>query len=907
MTLAASFAAALARIDDHAPFLRQLVRQRPEIVAATVGEGGLPAALAEARADAADRPVAEALRRERQGVALAVALADLAGAAPLEAVCAALSDFADRALDRAIAAAIEERTPGAEPAGFAALALGKHGSGELNYSSDIDPILIFDPATLPLRPREDATEGAVRIARRIVALLQERTADGYVLRVDLRLRPAPEASPLALPVEAALGHYETSALPWERAAFIRARAAAGDVALGTRFLEQIRPFVWRRSLDFGAIGEVRALSRRIRDHHGRIDRPGPGYDVKRSRGGIREVEFFAQIHQLIHGGREPALRAPATLDALAALAAAGRIGPDEAETLAGAYRLLRTVEHRLQMVDDRQTHRLPADPDALDGVARLHGLADGAALVALLDPPTAAVGRIYDALDGETVDRLPASAAALAEAAGAMGYADGAAAAARVAGWREGGAPALRSPAAQAALEAVLPELLPALGRGTDANGALNRFDDLVRRLPSAVNLFRLLEARPGLIDRLAAILATAPALAEALARRADLLDVLIGGGAALPPPVHRLAGELAAGERGDDYQALLDRVRLGVGERRFALGVALIEGSEPPLAVGAGYGRVAEAAIEALAAATVAEFEDQHGRVHGGELVILGFGRLGGGTLTHASDLDIVYLFTGDFAAESDGRRPVGATQYFNRLAQRVSAALSVPTAAGPLYEVDTRLRPSGTQGLLAVSTDSFRRYQAESAWTWEHMALTRARPLFGSGAARAEVAGIVAEALARPRDPAALRVDVARMRAEIARHKPPAGPLDVKLIEGGLVDAEFAVHLLQLAERRAFDPRVDVAAAELAGAGLLAPGFPAAYALLTEMLIALRLVAPGSGEPGTEGQAIVARACGAGDWPALMVAYADSRALVAGEWRRVAGLAASQLADRPHPRPLP
>lgn len=891
MTTPASFPAALTRIDDRAPFLRQLVRQRPEIVAATIGDGGLAEALALARSEAADRPVAEALRRERQGVALAVALADLAGAAPLETVCKALSDFADRALDRAIAAAIEERTPGAAPLGFAALALGKHGSGELNYSSDIDPILIFDPATIPLRPREDPTEGAVRIARRVVALLQERTADGYVLRVDLRLRPAPEASPLALPVEAALGHYETSALPWERAAFIRARAAAGDVALGTRFLEQIRPFVWRRSLDFGAIGEVRALSRRIRDHHGRVDRPGPGYDVKRSRGGIREVEFFAQIHQLIHGGREPALRAPATLDALAALAAAGRIGAGEAETLAAAYRLLRTIEHRLQMVDDRQTHRLPGEAAALDGVARLHGLTDGAALIALLDPPTAAVGRIYDALDGEAADRLPASATALAGAAAAMGYADGAAAAARVAGWREGGAPALRSPAAQAALEAVLPELLPALGRAADANGALNRFDDLVRRLPSAVNLFRLLEARPGLIDRLAAILATAPTLAEALARRADLLDVLIGGGAALPPSVPRLIDEVSAGERGDDYQALLDRVRLGVGERRFALGVALIEGTAPPLAVGAGYGRVAEAAIEALAAATVAEFESAHGRVPGGELVVLGFGRLGGGTLTHASDLDIVYLFTGDFAAESAGRRPVGATQYFNRLAQRVSAALSVPTAAGPLYDVDTRLRPSGTQGLLAVSTDSFRRYQAESAWTWEHMALTRARPLFGSAAARAEVAGIIAEALARPRDPAALRADVARMRGEIARHKPPAGPLDVKLIEGGLVDAEFAVHLLQLAGRRAFDPRVEVAAAELAGAGLLAPAFPAAYALLTEMLIALRLVAPGSGEPGAEGQTIVARACGVADWAALMAAYAEARALVAGEWRRVAG----------------
>ena len=883
---------AIARAQAHAPFLRGLIARRPEVIDA-VRKSGVSAAIAQAAEAAADEPVGRALRRERQAVALGVALGDLAGLIALDEVMALLSRFADRALDRAIRAAIEERTPGAAPMGFAALALGKHGSRELNYSSDIDPILIFDPATLPLRPREDAGEAAVRIARRVIELLQHQDADGYVLRVDLRLRPASEATPLAIPYEAALGHYESSALPWERAAFIRARAAAGDVALGQHFLDQLRPFVWRRSLDFGAIAELRGLSHRIRDSHAQAQVPGAGYDVKRGRGGIREIEFFAQIHQLIHGGREPALRAPATLDALAALAAAGRIEPGEAACLAETYRLLRNVEHRLQMVEDRQTHRLPTDPAALEGVAQLDGVEDAAAFVARIAEASGQAGRIYDALDGEAAPRLPSEPEPLAAALAREGYADPAAAARRIEGWREGRVPALRSAAAQTALETVLPRLVPALGAAADANAAINRFDDLLRGLPSAINLFRLLDARPGLLERLAAILAHAPALAAALGRRAELLDGLIDATAlALPGDVATLAAEFEAGERGDDYQALLDRVRVRVGERRFALGVQLIEGAAQPAAVAAGYARVAEGAIEALARATVAEFEAAHGRVPGGELAILAFGRFGGGEMTHASDLDLVFLFTGDFATDSDGARPLGATQYFNRLAQRVTAALSVPTAAGPLYDVDTRLRPSGAQGLLAVSLDSFRRYQAESAWTWEHMALTRARPVFGSASARAEAAAIVAETLARPREDAVLTADVVRMRGEIARHKPPASGFDVKLIDGGLVDAEFTVQLLQLRHRTGLDPRIDRAIAALIEAEVLAPAMADAHRLLAAMLVTLRLLAPEGGEPPEPSRALAARACGLDGWDALVDAYAAARLTVAAEWRRVAAL---------------
>ena len=315
---------ALRRAADLSPFLREAMLARPEIGEAFEKRGATAAV--DAGLALGDGDLELRLRRQRHGLALAVALGDLAGEMPLEEVTRLLSDFADRAIDQAIAEAIAERVPDADPQGFAVIAMGKLGSHELNYSSDVDLLLLFDPATLPKRPREDAGEAAVRIGRRLIEILQKRTADGYVERVDLRLRPSPEVTPIALPVDAAISHYESSALPWERAAFIRARAAAGDVALGQRFLDAIEPFVWRRSLDFGVIEEVRQISARIRDHFAQNARIGPGYDLKRGRGGIREVEFFVQIQQMIHGGRDPSVRCPATLDAIERLGCGGPAG-----------------------------------------------------------------------------------------------------------------------------------------------------------------------------------------------------------------------------------------------------------------------------------------------------------------------------------------------------------------------------------------------------------------------------------------------------------------------------------------------------------------------------------------------------------------------------------------------------
>ncbi|VVT02536.1 glutamine-synthetase adenylyltransferase [Erythrobacter sp. EC-HK427] len=876
--MAPDWQSALDRARQHAPFLRRALERRPDI-AALLAAGDADAALAAAKASGEGAgDVGIALRRERLALAVVLAVGDLAGAFPLSQVLRELSGFADRALDSAMAAAVAQRVPGANTTGFIALALGKQGAGELNYSSDIDPILLFDPARLARRERDEPGEAAQRYARQVVELLSKPTPEGYVLRVDLRLRPASEVSPLAIPVNGAISHYESSALAWERAAFIRARACSGDIAAGEAFLDDIRPFVWRRSLDFTAIEEIRRLTARIRSSYKGPREPGPGFDVKKGRGGIREIEFYAQTHQLIYGGRNPALRCRGTRAALDALAAAEIIGAEDARVLGESYDRLRMIEHRLQMVEDRQTHAVPVNADAIDAVARLDGLADGAALLAELRDITEAVGARYDDLLGEE-DARPV---AVRVPDAFRDHFD-----ARVAHWKQA-TRALRTSEARKAFDAMQGDLLAALVAAPDPDRSLARWETFLSRLPTAINLFRLFEERPGLLERVLRVLTLSQPLADALARRPELLDALIDASALdLPADIATLAARMARCESGD-YEARLGRIRQVVGDERFAAGVQMIEAVHDPLAIAEGLCRVAEAAVRTGADAAVEEFAATHGQIAGHELVILGLGRLGGGALTHASDLDIVFLFTGDFGAESDGRRPLSSTLYFNRLATRVTAALSVPTAEGALYEVDTRLRPQGKQGPLAVSLTAFGKYQREDAWTWEHMALARARPIYGSAKAQEELGRIIADVLGQKRDPATLREDVIKMRADVLAAKPPSGPLDVKLLRGGLVDSEFLVHYLQLREGIALHPGLEHAIGGLASAGLLPASHADNHLMLTRFLVAQRLFAPDGSEPHDAAKPALAKACGQESYPALLQALLEARQGIAIQWER-------------------
>ena len=886
-------AAAIALVRVHSPYLTGLLRTRAATVARLLADGP-DAVVAAALVAAADPglPVAARLRHAKADVALVAALADLAGLWSLEQVTRALSDLADVAVDSAITAALAERD--APNAGFVALALGKLGSFELNYSSDIDLILLYDPAIIPVRPREEHAEAAVRIARRVVALLQDVTADGYVFRTDLRLRPVPEATPLALPVAAAEHYYQSEALTWERTAFIRARACGGDIALGQAFLAAIQPFVWRRSLDYTAIKDIQAVSLRIRDHYDAGQRVGPGFDLKRGRGGIREIEFFAQIHQLVWGGRDAGLRAPATLDALAALAAAGRIAADDAAVLTDAYRRLRTLEHRLQMRADEQTHSVPMQAAQRAAVAALAGDADWRASERQLRATTKGVASRYDRLIAEAgapPPRLPADPAALKRWFASRKLRGAAALAPAIARWRATPHRALRSEAARAAFEALLPALVAALGEAADPAQAAARFESFLAQLPAGLQFFALLQANPRLLPMLGRLLGVTPVLADALARRPALFDVLLVADSFAPLPAGPvLTDELAGVVAGATYEETLDRVRRWTAERRFQLGAQLVEARADPLRVAGDLAALADAAVTVLTRAVTAEMEAAHGRIYGGRLVVLGLGRYGGRALTHASDLDLVFLFTGEHDALSDGAKPLGATVYFGRLAARLTAALSVATAAGTLYEVDTRLRPSGAKGLLAVTLDSFARYQAAEAWTWEHMALARARVVAAAAGDAAAVDAVIASVIARPRDPAVLRADVLAMRRDIEAAKPGRGLWDVKLGKGGLVDLEFIVHFRQLLVGSAPTPELGPACV---AAGL--SDIVAAHDLQTRLLVLLRLVGEGTrggaGALALPARALLMDAAGVTDFATLETMLAAAKADVGDAWRATFG----------------
>jgi glutamate-ammonia-ligase adenylyltransferase len=549
--------------------------------------------------------------------------------------------------------------------------------------------------------------------------------------------------------------------------------------------------------------------------------------------------------------------------------------------------LLRTIEHRVQMVADAQTHLLPADPAALDNVAKLHGLGNAPELLEQLRPHVDVAGRIFDSLAPDERDVLSNDPDILRSELEVLGFADAEGAARHVRHWRSGKARSLRSPAARQAFEGMLPALLPAIAAGAHPDHALNRLSDIVERLSSGVNFFRLLEARPQLAQLLAKVLAHAPALADQLARRPELFEGLFDASSfSMPPDREEFASLLANAMRGHPYDIALDRVRQLVNERRFALGVQLIDQRRDPLEVTEGYARVAEGALIALTRAAEAEFEETHGRFPGGELVVLGLGRFGGHSLTHASDLDIIYLHTAEHGGMSDGPRPLGPNDYFNRLASRVTAALSVPTAAGPLYEVDTRLRPQGRTGMLAVTLGAFERYQREEAWTWEHMALCRARPVFGSSSARERAQRAIDEILRMPRDPAKVVHDAVKMRADIEQHKPARGPLDVKLGPGGLVDLEFATHVLQLTTHVGLDTRLEVALEALAAESLVPANVVDALKLLSRMLVMMRLVAPGEVKPTADSWQLVAEACGAASWEELLAEHDSARQRILKLW---------------------
>ncbi|HTV87785.1 MAG TPA: bifunctional [glutamine synthetase] adenylyltransferase/[glutamine synthetase]-adenylyl-L-tyrosine phosphorylase, partial [Stellaceae bacterium] len=696
------------------------------------------------------------LRLARRRVALLAAVAEIAGIWTLERQMAALSRFADAAVGAAVRhllreAAANRRLRVADPgdpergSGFIVLAMGKLGGEELNYSSDIDLILLYDPADLPQSMQDAAQSSFSRVARDLVRILDERSGDGYVFRTDLRLRPDPRSTPLAISVPAALSYYETVGQNWERAALLKARPIAGDRLAARRFLAELQPFIWRRHLDFAAIGDIHSIKRQIEAHHGGGQIAVEGHNIKIGRGGIREIEFFAQTQQLIWGGRMPQLRVGSTCAALHRLAAHGRIDARTAAALVTDYRFLRRVEHRLQMIDDAQTHRLPPDRDGVRRLATFLGYDDPERFVGELRAHLQSVEKAYAELFEEApslagpgnlvftgAEDDPDTLATLAR----LGFAEPGRVAALVRDWHHGRLRATRSQRAREILTEFVPELLRVFAATAHPDTALHRFDQFLARLPAGVQLFSLFAANPGLFALVADIMAEAPSLAENLAQRPALLDAVLSHGFTAPLPDRAgLAADLAALlAAARDLQDTLDLLRRWAGERRFQVGVQLLRRGIDGSTAGGVLADIAESALAALLPAVEADFAAAHGVVGGGAFAIVAMGRLGSREMSLASDLDLILIYDAPAdSAGSTGPRPLAVQAYYARLSQRLISAITAPTGEGRLYEVDMRLRPSGESGPIASSLAAFAQYQRDAAWTWEHLALTRARPVAG------------------------------------------------------------------------------------------------------------------------------------------------------------------------------
>jgi glutamate-ammonia-ligase adenylyltransferase len=910
-------AAFLAAVTECAPFLRGLVLDDPARLVRLLGaEAGasrrrILAATAQAW-KGGEAKLMQALRRLRQELALLTALADLGGVWDLAAVTGALTAFADAAVGAAVRLILDEaRTAGqielpdaAHPetgSGWIILGMGKYGAGELNYSSDIDLIVLYEARVVRLPGDAEPVPFFVRLTKRLVRILQERDAEGYVFRVDLRLRPDPGATNIAMSTDAALQYYESLGQNWERAALIKARPVAGDVPAGEAFLGELVPYVWRKYLDYAAIADIHSIKRQIHDHRGHAEVAVAGHNIKLGRGGIREIEFFVQTQQLIAGGRNPGLRSRGTLQTLGELAREGWIDGRTAGTLGEAYARLREIEHCLQMVADEQTHTLPDDPERLAVIARMAGYASTAAFARALTATLRRVSEAYSRLF-ETAPSLGTETGSLVftgddedpgtlETLSRLGYSQPADVIRTVRGWHFGRYPAMRSATARERLTEIAPALLAALAHTDNADAAFVAFDRFLARLPAGVQLFSMLGSNRGLLDLLALIMGTAPRLAETIVRRAHVLDAVIEpaffGGV---PDRDMLAARLAAFlAQTRSYEEVLDRARIFGQEQWFLIGVRVLAGAIDARRAGHAYADLAEVLAVALLDAARAEFERAHGVVRGGRVALVALGKLGGREMTAASDLDLMLVYDhADGAAESSGERPLAPGLYFARLTQRIVAALSTPTAEGPLYAVDFRLRPSGNSGPIATHIDAFAVYQAREAWTWEHMALTRARVIAGDEALVKRVRRQIDAVLREKRDRAKLTQDVLEMRAMIHEAKGGEGAWDLKVAPGGLVDIEFVAQYLQLLHGHdspaILSTETEAALAAAAGAGILPPKeadivLPALrlWQALTQIL---RLCVEGPFEPEEAPRGFLKRLAEAGELPDFATLDAHVRA---------------------------
>jgi [glutamine synthetase] adenylyltransferase / [glutamine synthetase]-adenylyl-L-tyrosine phosphorylase len=781
---------------------------------------------------AADDPdLSSRLRQFRRAESLSIIIDDVLGRDPVERTLERTTVLAERCIEVAFAAARAEMVARhGEPRdelgvvqSLIVYGLGKLGSRELNFSSDIDLIAAF--------PRAGETDGRraldnedffARLVQRASTLLGETTAEGFGYRVDWRLRPFGTAGRLTLSFDAMEDYYQREGREWERFALLRARPVAGDLVAGRELLERLRPFVWRRYFDYAALEGLRELKAMVDAEVRRRERE---HDLKLGPGGIREIEFRVQLESIIRGGRDPSLRTGNTLELLTLLAERGVIAADEALALAEAYCYLRRLENRVQMYRDEQTHVLPDDPE----VRERYSLAlDYASFDALMDDldyhrtlvsaaferclPLASAGPALPAgHDGDVQlwRRFTASAEQNGERPALPDSHDTRAL------HRLAETPAVRAMSARgrARLDRIVPLVLAACRDGTTPEQALEHWVNLLAAVAGRTSYLALLAERPALIARVHRLLVASPWLACALAQSPILLDDLLDqrlavGAPGKPEFAARLDQELAAVDPGDTEHEL-ERVRQFQQSARLELALAFLDGRSDAARTASGLADVADLVIDRLLRLALRDLATQHGALPGLTpelgLAVIGYGSLGGLELNFSSDLDLVFVYDEELQnAESSGARALDGQRYLARAAQRLLHLLTVQTAFGPLYEIDARLRPNGSKGLLVTPLSAYARYQESEAWLWEHQALVRARFVAGDAALGAEFELLRTRTLLRPRDPLAVAQEVSQMRERWreALDRSNSERFDLKQGHGGLVDIEFIAQQQLLAE---------------------------------------------------------------------------------------------------------
>lgn len=802
-------------------FALETLRRQPDLsVTLLRDDGAAPVAVPELRPDESAR-WQEQLRRYRTAESTRLIWRDVHDLDDVDATLAGSTRLAETCLRLGLEALEREfaqrhgvvRAADGSAQRLVVFGLGKLGGGELNFSSDVDLVYAYPQGGESDGARPLAAEDYfARLGQRLAKLLDEPTVDGFCHRVDLRLRPFGNAGRVALSFAGMDQYFQREGRDWERYAWLKARAVAGDIEAGERWLQSLRPFVYRRYLDFTALDGLREMKAAIAAE---VARRELADDIKRGPGGIREIEFLVQALQLIRGGREAALRERRLQSALQALVETRQVLPEDGAMLASAYRFLRRVENRLQMLRDAQTHALPEDAADRQRIARGLGYGDWEELREVLDAHRARVaGEFAELLAVERHEAVPGALSQYwralpdggeAQALAAAGFADAAGADAVLRDFAQFSGVRGLSDAARARLDRVVPALLEAAVRSAHPDAALRRVLALLQAILRRASYLALLDEQPSALARLVDVLARSALLAERLALYPLLLDELLDMRVSGPMPDRaRMRSECESAAREDDPELALR----SLSERRLALSfriaLATLDQRQSAHDSTRQLAWLADEVVRVVWRMAESEVVAAHGRVPEGRFAVLGYGSLGGEELGFGSDLDLVFLYDADGAAVSDGARPLEAGRWYARLAQKIVALLGAETGAGRLYEVDVRLRPDGAKGLLVSSLASYRDYQRDRAWTWEHQALVRARCVAGDPALLAAFDEIRARTLSHPRDPAKLHEEVVKMRARMRSEldRSDAARFDLKQGEGGLVDLEFLLQYRVLRE---------------------------------------------------------------------------------------------------------